>query len=215
MSTSQIQENIYHTLFPQRLGAAEKRKLKIIEAAIKTYCRLGFAKTRVGDIAKTAKVSRPLILHHFGDEEALFQFVIKYIRANLQLFAIQEIEKGETLPEKLKLYLQSTIRWLEEYPEHMKVWLYFFHRCSVHKKDLTMHSDLVSMGHERIQQMIQLGIESDDFQCDDPALAAKMIQMNITGTLVCMVTEKNPFSNQAMEEQLLRNCFAFLSAKVP
>ena len=124
-----ILSTIYDELFPKKLTKADRRKIEILESAIRTYAELGIAYVSYEDIARKAKISRPLVQHHFPDKYQLFVMAMKLVRAQFQELAVKSIKDAKDPVEKFKEYVRSTFRWLAAYPEHARVWLFFFYLC--------------------------------------------------------------------------------------
>lgn len=57
--------------------AADKTRLKILEAAQKLFVKLGFSGTSIGAIAKEANINQSLIYHYFENKEDLWRQVKK------------------------------------------------------------------------------------------------------------------------------------------
>jgi TetR/AcrR family transcriptional regulator, mexJK operon transcriptional repressor len=59
-----------------RLGASERKREAIVQAAVRLFLRDGFERTSVDAIADEAGVSKRTIYNHYGDKENLFLSVI-------------------------------------------------------------------------------------------------------------------------------------------
>jgi TetR/AcrR family transcriptional regulator, mexJK operon transcriptional repressor len=59
-----------------RLGASERKREAIVQAAVRLFLRDGFERTSVDAIAEEAGVSKRTIYNHYGDKENLFLSVI-------------------------------------------------------------------------------------------------------------------------------------------
>ncbi len=59
-----------------RVGASERKRAAIVQAALRLFLRDGFARTSVDAIADEAGVSKRTIYNHYGDKENLFLSVI-------------------------------------------------------------------------------------------------------------------------------------------
>jgi len=57
----------------------DKRRVEILDAALDCFLTFGFAKTSMDDIAKRARVSRPLIYLKFKNKEDVFARVFDYL----------------------------------------------------------------------------------------------------------------------------------------
>jgi TetR/AcrR family transcriptional regulator, mexJK operon transcriptional repressor len=58
------------------VGGSERKRLAIVEAALRLFLRDGFARTSVDAIAEEAGVSKRTIYNHYGDKENLFLSVV-------------------------------------------------------------------------------------------------------------------------------------------
>lgn len=208
-----LHRSVMDELFPPRQSKSQERKIQILEAAIKSYTTDGVEKTTPGRIAELCKISRPLVLHYFPDSGMLFEVVVKYIRARFQELAIQAIQAKTAPTEQLTAYVDSTFEWAETSPRHAKVWLLFFYYCSIQPKHHALHSELVSMGHQRIQALLEQGCQEGEFKCGNPRVAAKMIQVAISGALLAVLTETSPIMPRQLRAETLRVCLAQAGAK--
>ena len=64
-----------------RLSALDRR-YQILEKAHELCTKKGFAGTTLNDIARTAKVSRALIVQHFGSKEGVYEALIDFLFQN-------------------------------------------------------------------------------------------------------------------------------------
>jgi TetR/AcrR family transcriptional regulator len=63
------------TQTPRRIRAPEAVRTAVLDAALELFAQHGFADTSLRDISQKSGVSHPLILHHFGSKEALYDSV--------------------------------------------------------------------------------------------------------------------------------------------
>jgi TetR/AcrR family transcriptional regulator len=63
------------TQSPRRIRDPEAVRTVVLDAALELFAQKGFADTSLRDISKKSGVSHPLILHHFGSKEALYDSV--------------------------------------------------------------------------------------------------------------------------------------------
>lgn len=73
------------------------KRLSIIDAAARVFCREGFAGANIDQIAAEAGVSRQTIYNHYGDKERLLVAVVREVteRINVEVF-----ETLATFPDK-------------------------------------------------------------------------------------------------------------------
>ncbi len=204
------------TLAHQSLAApptkGQNRQVQIIEAAIKNFASVGIENTTPAKIAKTCKISRPLVLHYFKDVESIFFVAIKLIRAEFQQLAIEAIEKHKTPTDQLKAYAHSTLDWVEQKPDHVKVWLLFFYYCGLRREYKALNTELVNMGHDRIAALLELGLASKEFKFKDSQITAKAIQNVITGAVLCAMTEAHSPRLKNLRAETARICLVLAGA---
>lgn len=60
---------------PSRVRHPEAVRSAVLDAALELFAQHGFAETSLREISRQSGVSHPLILHHFGSKEALYEAV--------------------------------------------------------------------------------------------------------------------------------------------
>lgn len=60
---------------------SELMRVKILEATIRSFVKVGYARTTTQEIAKEASVSRGAMVHHFATKEELVKAAIVYLTA--------------------------------------------------------------------------------------------------------------------------------------
>ena len=96
-----------------------KIKIRIMQSARKIFAKKGFFKTSMDDIAKSAKVSKGGLYHHFSGKDELFMAIIVddqdiVIKSQQKLF-----ENRENLEKDLRKVYDS----LNFQKDLMKIWL--------------------------------------------------------------------------------------------
>lgn len=199
----------YGYLFPEiEKPRNQRRSLQILEGAISVYAQYGAENATDQMVARASGVSRPLIFRYFKDRDSLFEMATKYVRVNFQYFAIGYIQKEKSVEDMLRAYVTSTFRWIEEYPEHARVLLFFLYTCSQKKSENWVNTEFVKAGHQRITALLQAGVQQKRFQCKKPVAAAKMIQTLITGGMVSWVSEELPMGKSAYQEWMVNTCLS-------
>lgn len=201
-----IDQSLLHELFDTLATKAQRTQMAILEAAIKNYSKVGVDETTYEKIAKTCKVSRPLIQHYFPDQHELFTLTMKYIRAKFQQISVEAIREEMSPDKQLEAYVRSNFSWAQRFRAHANVWLLFYHYCGVHPKFRELNTTFVRMGHERIQGLLELGIQRKVFACKDPYMNAKLIQIIITGALVSICTDNSPIPVPKFQEEIVKLC---------
>lgn len=179
---------------------AKRKAFMIIEAAVSCLSSKGFEELTMQMIAREAGVSRTLLNHYFVDAKEVRETSIKYIRLIFQKLAVDAVKK-ESSPEKMiDAYVDACFYWVANFKDHSRVWLGFLHRCSYNKRHRALNTSAVRAGEERIEAIIKLGIDRKFFREKNSAVAAKDLQIFITGALISMGTEDLADPKQFLEQ---------------
>lgn len=208
-SKSAINQTIYGELFPRALSKADQKKLIILEAAIQTYAELGIEYVSYEDIARKAKVTRPLVNHYFPDKKALFESAVKFIRAHFQELAVRELEKFPSPQDKLEAYVRATMTWVKVSPIHARTWVFFFYLCTSDSKLRNLHRELTTMGMQRLTALLQAVAVEKRYPPTKLEHKAKNIQRLITGALLELATEHDSKDLNIYDEisnQTIKQC---------
>jgi len=104
-----------------RLTAAARRA-QLIEVGRATFAERGYEATTVEEIAARAKVSKPILYHHFGGKQGLYAVVVdrevEYI-----LGQIAEAVSTGTARERLEQAVLAYLTYVEERPEGFAILL--------------------------------------------------------------------------------------------
>lgn len=209
-----LKRTLFDEIFPRTLSKSEQTKLAILESAIKIYSELGIEYVSYEDIARKAKVTRPLVNHHFPSKRQLFELAIKYIRSQFQQLAVTAIQQEISPTEQFRAYIRATIYWPRTFPSHAKTWVFFFYLSISDKELRVMHKDLTKIGMERLIVLLQMVSKEKGYSITNLAEKAKIIQRNITGALIELATEYDINDKDAYEtifEQTAQYCLRICS----
>lgn len=204
---SALTQNVWEALFAASPSRAQQTQIKIIQATIHLIARDGIQSITFEQVATAAKVSRPLVLRYFGTYEELVYQVARYIRAHFQQFVLGKMTDRRSVIVQITAYVDATFDWIDELPEHAAVWLLFYYECVRNRRFRKLNSELVEMGHARIQALLTLGGESRELK---PGGDAKALQIFLTGALVSCLTEDSDRKN--MRRFTRRACLEFAGA---
>jgi AcrR family transcriptional regulator len=188
-SSDAISQSIIESIFPLKPSKAQLRKIQIMKAALQTFAHIDIAYISYEDIARKAKTSKNLILHHFPKKEELFEFLMLYVRSLFQKYVIEQTVKESTAVLRLKRYGESCMEWVNEFPEHAKV-IFLSHYFTSNNYNLRVkHRELTEMGQKRIVVILEQGISEGTIQNGEVVTRAKNIQKIIMGGLTESLAE--------------------------
>jgi len=81
--------------------SALQRRNEILAAALDCFLKFGFQKTSLEDIAKAARISRPLIYVHFKNKEDIFEASFNYLIGDSHEKAKAIVDSKSSKKEKL------------------------------------------------------------------------------------------------------------------
>lgn len=80
---------------------AESRRIAILEAARKCFFQYGLERTRMDDIARLARISRPALYEHFDNKLAIFVALARYLVESFLTAAEWELHGSGSVWERI------------------------------------------------------------------------------------------------------------------
>jgi TetR/AcrR family fatty acid metabolism transcriptional regulator len=183
-------------------GGVDKRRL-ILDAAIRVFARQGFHACRVSDVADEAGVAYGLVYHYFDSKEEILNTLFRE-RWQIMLDAIVEIDKGNDIPARDKLYLVASfiIDSYRHEPDLMKVIIVEVTRAA---NSFGMeHLDKIREAYALIAAIVEQARENGSFKADISADFAAMcfygaIEQLLSGWIFGMLPQTEEEFERAKE----------------
>ena len=148
----------------QRTYQPEKTRASIIKAGLKLFGAKGYHGTSVGDIAKTAGITKGAYYHHFQSKEELL-LLIHEEYAEYQLRAMQAVLSDEKCAaEQLRELIRSIVEAVGRYRPNVTI--FFQERRYLTKKYLARATTQRDELEQAFQAVIERGIASGEFRKD-------------------------------------------------
>ncbi len=145
----------------------------ILEAAAQVFRQKGFHGASMQDIAKAVNLQKPSLYHHVASKQeillALLDRALELLLQRISVISDQDISADKKLREMIRAYLQI----LTENTDLSAV-LLFEHR-SLERKQHARHVPNRDKFEALWRGVLEEGVASKRFQCDNPALAARAI----------------------------------------
>jgi len=93
----------------------DKKRLLIIDAALKRFAHYGLAKTTMTEIAKDISFSKALLYYYFPDKLSLYVSVIENMMHTISRDLIKSVEKAITASEGILILLQKRQAFIQKY----------------------------------------------------------------------------------------------------
>ena len=203
---SAIKQQIYNDLFPKKPSKSDKRRLEILEGAIKAYAQISYKHLSFDDVANPAKTSRRLVQHYFPDKNELFDMAMKMIRGQYQTLVIEAISNAESPEERFAEYVRSAVMWPRVLPLHVRAWFLYYLVCAQEPKFRKTHEGLAKMGEERIAALVSDLNPARKISSMGLHFVAKTVQRLIAGALIEICSESTQADIEAVQAQVLRAC---------
>jgi TetR/AcrR family fatty acid metabolism transcriptional regulator len=88
------------------------RRTQLIECAIETIARLGYAQASLAQIAKRADISKSVITYYFSSKEELIEQVVKEIYTDAARFIGPRLAAQPTAQLRLQVYIQAHVEYI-------------------------------------------------------------------------------------------------------
>jgi TetR/AcrR family transcriptional regulator len=191
----------------------EQRRNDIINAARKFFADKDFDEVSMDKIAEDIGLGKSTLYLYFKNKEALyFAIELRGIQIWVQMVK-EEIEKGATGLEKLKLYINATKKFSKKYPNCLRM-LYSptnnKNQFDTKKLDSSEEFKEVKALFKELRfigmELIQIGIDDGEIGPDvDPAEAIILLSVIINGSVNMGSWSKEILENKGIKELKFTN----------
>ena len=105
---------------------AELRRQQIIAAAFEALAERGIVELTFNEVACRAGVSAALIVHYFGDKDALLEEVFRSVARRLNGFAAAKVRLADSPRARIEAFIEAHLGHSEFVEETARVWLSFW-----------------------------------------------------------------------------------------
>jgi AcrR family transcriptional regulator len=173
----------------------------ILETARKVFVEKGYKNVTMKDIVDACEISRGGLYLYFDSTEQLFLEVLQMETDETDDIFTRNITEEDTAADILTLFLKEQKKELLQKKNSLTVAVYeyfFVHRSTDKNNMLRKRFDA---GVKVLEKLIEAGIESGEFYCENPKGAASNIMYVLEGMKInaqtCGISEK------MVDEQLL------------
>jgi len=171
------------------------RKQIILKEAIATTAELGFKRTNARSIAERLEIQPSNIFYYFKTEPELIKAMLQQIVLTNSVVVSEVLakQKPSSSREKLVCYIAGNLEWSLRNPDHVSVLLFGICEGQSDPSLLSLITNALSAGEEKVYHMITAGIAEGEFHLKGklkPREVAKAIHQTIIGHTVRSITEK-------------------------
>lgn len=187
-----------------------KIKLRIINAARRTFAKNGFSKTSMDEIAKSAKVSKGGLYHHFPSKDELFMALFVENQESARKSQPQLFKKRENLLKDLAKFYDN----LDFQKDLMRIWLEAMsesaHNSTIKKMVIKRRKQLESLSTLQFKQMkSNMNLLSNYSDLEIARLAKGSLAL-IKGCALDSITGDDP---KLVKQTWIQTMYAILTSK--
>jgi TetR/AcrR family fatty acid metabolism transcriptional regulator len=174
-----------------RIDVSKERKAQILEAARETFTERGFHKTRMADIAEASGLSKGALYWYFESKDAIILSLLeKVFEPELEDLKTL-INDNRSAEERLMLYAERGAEDMQKMLKWMPL-IYEFLVLAVRSDPIKKFiSTIYKKNMELLENLIQQGISSGEFQAKNAKKAAIAMGSIIEGTLMLWMYDPN------------------------
>lgn len=178
-----------------------QKKKYILDTARKVFVEKGFKNVTMKDIVEACEISRGGLYLYFDSTEQILMEVLQMEAAETDDVFTERIEQGDTAADILTLFLKEQKRELLQKKDNLTVavYEYFFAHGLTDKNNMLRRQ--FDAGVKVIEKLIEAGIASGEFYCEDPKGAAANIMYVLEGMKINAQTFG--ITEKMVDEQLL------------
>lgn len=197
----------------------DRKRILIIEAALKRFAHYGLAKTTMTEIAKDIAFSKALIYYYFPDKLSLYVSVIEHLMHTISRDLKKSIEKSKSCREGIETLLHKRQSYIQKYYNLLEYNLILGHELSPDLQDKFMQARAFEL--MTITSLFTRGVSNGEFEMEDPAFTTEIfieaiagIHFNILNKNKNVFPEKEQFKQIFIKEKIFADIFlSGLSAK--
>lgn len=157
----------------------DKKRILIIEAALKRFAHYGLSKTTMTEIAKDISFSKALLYYYFPDKLSLYVSTIEHLMQVMSRDLVRSIDKTTTSTEGVLMLLQKRQGYIQKY-------------YNLFESNQLLGNDLPKALNEKFQRartfeaiilssLFNRGISSGELIMEDPKLATDIFIDALSG----------------------------------
>lgn len=180
--------------------SAQKRKY-ILDTARKVFVEKGFQSVTMKDIVEACEISRGGLYLYFESTDQILLEVLRMEADETDDVFTERIAQGDTAADILTLFLKEQKKELLRKKNNLTVAVYEYFFCHKETDRDNMLRRQFDAGVMVIEKLIEAGIASGEFYCEDPKGAAANIMYVLEGMKINAQTFG--ITEKMVDEQML------------
>ena len=179
--------------------SVQKRKY-ILDTARKVFVEKGYKSVTMKDIVEACEISRGGLYLYFDSTDQILMEVLQMEAEETDDVFTERIEQGDTAADILTLFLKEQKKELLRNKDNLTVAVYEYFFAHNFRQNNMLRRQF-DAGVRVIEKLIEAGISSGEFYCEDPKGAAANIMYVLEGLKINAQTFG--ITEKMVDEQLL------------
>lgn len=180
--------------------SVQKRKY-ILDTARKVFMEKGFKRVTMKDIVEACDISRGGLYLYFNSTEEIFMEVLRMESEETDDVFSGNVKEDSTATDILMIFLKEQKKELMRKKDTLTQATYeFYFENKLSKKDDILKKQFESAVFV-LRKLIETGVESEEFYCEDPENAARNIMLVLEGLKISAQTIG--VTSESVDKQLL------------
>ncbi len=180
--------------------SVQKRKY-ILDTARKVFMEKGFKRVTMKDIVEACDISRGGLYLYFNSTEEIFMEVLRMESEETDDVFAGNVKEDSTATDILMIFLKEQKKELMRKKDTLTQATYeFYFENKLSKKDDILKKQFESAVFV-LRKLIETGVESEEFYCEDPESAARNIMLVLEGLKISAQTIG--VTSESVDKQLL------------
>ena len=165
------------------------RRAQIVACAIDVLAAEGYARATLARVAERARVSKSVIVYHFGSKEKVFEQVVAEVFQTATGDLLPRLESARSPADKLRAYIAGRVGFLASHRAHMLALFEIWMNLRNDDGGLRLGESDAESTVDAIEQLLRAGQSSGDFGQFAPRVMAMAVRQAIDGVLLQLRTE--------------------------
>ena len=185
----------------------ERKRSEILEAAMLVFARKGFHRSKMEEVAAAAKIGKGTIYEYFDSKHQLLQALHGYMLSKLKDYYSAELKDIEEPPEIIRRFLAAAVASFREWEPFFYVFCDVWAEAGRAEQQSLLRIQLRDAYRSSIDDLmlvVEAGVASGFFRCEQPRLAAEHILACVDGLALHWLYDQEAFDLDEMTEALTR-----------
>lgn len=209
---------IFSSIFPNRLSKGDRKKLEIVEVAIRLFGERGPDQITYDDLAEALNTTRSHITYHFRERFDLDMAVIRYMMVHAHEFTFAVLRDALSSRQRLIRAVDGYFDFFVARPEFGAIMLYFYYLAGLPGPFRDLQTQVRAQATERLQELIrQVYAEVGKRAPKHLEALAVLVQNLILGGLILNLATREPVSatkTSLAKEAVVSGIEALLKIKI-